>query len=51
MNRESSRLLCLITLVWLSVLLSPGTSHANDVWLTPTSQQDVGGLEVASNSF
>ncbi len=43
---------CLLSaLLPLFVLALAGRSRANDVWLTPTSQQDLGGLEVASNAF
>ncbi|HZS60003.1 MAG TPA: hypothetical protein VFA43_12090 [Gemmatimonadaceae bacterium] len=43
---------CLLSaLLPLFVLALAGRSRANDVWLTRTSQQDLGGLEVASNAF
>jgi hypothetical protein len=40
-----------LTVLAMTLLAAPRATHANDVWVAPTSQQDLGGSEVASNTF
>ena len=40
-----------LTVLVMTLLAVPRPAHANDLWVAPTSQQDLGGSEVASNTF
>jgi len=38
--------------VWIALFITTATvAHADEIWIAPTYQQDIGGLGVASSAF
>src|SRR5262245_28235152 len=50
-HRSSARPRILGVVVLLLTMLDASAAFADEFWVAPTSQQDVGGLEIASNSL
>ena len=40
-----------VGLVWVLLANAATPAHADEIWVAPTSQADIGGLGVASNTF